>query len=283
MEMNNFTSKAWQDAKLILSFFKKNTDCMDGDKLTFCPKYVVCIDDDMVSAFYAAKVYRICWKQFGIAPKVICAGGIGMLSKYLNRDEHGNIMSEGKKLAGICEQLLVRSDDIQILDKGNNTGTVLKEIIDYTNNDKDAIIFCTTQRLSLRLERTVDFSTVQFPGTPRLNAFFYAPSESLNNMLQLYNAKGIADGLPLLSEVAALYDRFDKYCGKFMSDFKITDDIHKAGKSLVKHYPVRVSRLPISAPIQFWKMYRGVIDNREIIAEDLAFKIKLWQKAVKVI
>ncbi|MBQ4399803.1 MAG: hypothetical protein II830_00750, partial [Alphaproteobacteria bacterium] len=172
-----------------------------------------------------------------------------------------------------------------ILDKGNNTGANIKEIIDYLSyyHASDAsVIFCLTQRLSKRVERTVAFSTKQFPNTRPLNAYYYVPGEELRDVCQLYNGKGIAQGLPLLSEAAALYDRMNRYEGIYMApmDKRIDKEIVKAGEELVNKYPVRVSRFPLSAPLQYCKMYFGVRNNRQAIADDLQEKISEWKKMV---
>ena len=160
-----------------------------------------------------------------------------------------------------------------------------KEIIDYlaAKGDSDApIVFCPTQRLSKRLERTIVFTPQQFPDTKPLNAYYYVHGETLEEVLQLYNGKGLANGLPLLSELAALYDRTGtkKYVGKYMAEYdrEIPHNVHVAGQYLMRHYPIRVSRIPLTAPLQFWKMFNSVRSMRMAVAADLEKKINLWQE-----
>jgi hypothetical protein len=128
----------------------------------------------------------------------------------------------------------------------------------------------------------VAFTTYQFPGTHPLNAYYYVPEERLEDMCQLYNGKAIADGLPLLSEVAALFDRvgLDRYAGRYMAPFDkvVPKDVLFAGQQLLDKYPIRVSRTPLSAPLQFAKMYFGVLRHRKDIADDLEQKIALWKR-----
>lgn len=260
------------------------TTCMDSrGRLLIKPEFVVAIDDDMVSAFYAATIMKQAKSQFGSYPKLLCVGGTGMLSKYMNRLDDGTILSEGMKLR--MTALRFGNFPVAVLDRGNNTGANLKEIIDYLADYRKTgapIIFCLTQRLSKRIERTVEFSTRQFPGTGALNAYYYVPGESLEEMCQLYNGKAIAGGLPLLSEVAALYDRVgtSRYTNIYMAEYDgmIPKHIIKAGMNLMQKYPLRVSRMPLQAPIQFAKMYFGVIKNRKAIADDLEQKIERWKQ-----
>ena len=281
MEEIYFCSPDWDNARKVFDFYKQETTCLDArGQLIVCPKYVVAIDDDMISAFYAVCIAEQTKRQFNVKPAVLCVGGIGMLSKYLNRTQDGKIMSEGAKLAEVVRQL--GDFYVTILGNGNNTGDNIREVIRHLewHNASDApIVFCLTQRLSKRVERTVDFSPHQFPGTKPLNAYYYVPGETLREMCQMYNGKAIAGGLPLLSEAAALYDRMNRYEGVYMSemDKRIDKDIVRAGEELVRRYPVRVSRTPLVAPIQFYKMYSGVKKYRQEIADDLKEKIIEWK------
>jgi hypothetical protein len=280
----DLTAEHWQKARVVHDFFKQETTCLDAQgKLTLQPQYVVAIDDDPISAYYAAIIMKKTMLQFGKYPKLLCVGGKGMLSKYLNRLEDGTVLSEGQKLFMTTHQ--IHDFPAHVLDSGNNTGANLKEIIDYLaakGNSDAPIVFCPTQRLSKRLERTVVFTPQQFPGTKPLNAYYYVHGETLEEVLQPYNGKGLAKGLLLLSELAAVYDRTgtEKYVGKYMApyDEPIPDEVHAAGLYLMEHYPVRVSRIPLTAPLQFWKMYRAVVKNRSKVAYDLKQKIKQWQQ-----
>ncbi|MBR3677092.1 MAG: hypothetical protein IKN71_08175 [Alphaproteobacteria bacterium] len=284
MEKINFRTHDWENARKILDFFKQETTCLDSRGLLCAePKYVVAMDDDMVSAFYAATIMSYAKRQFGKYPKLLCVGGTGMLSKYMNKLDDGTFLSEGMKLR--MTALKFDNFPVSVLDKGNNTGANLKEIIDYLASQHacDApVVFCLTQRLSKRVERTVAFTTYQFPGTHPLNAYYYVPEERLEDMCQLYNGKAIADGLPLLSEVAALFDRvgLDRYAGRYMAPFDkvVPKDVLLAGQQLLDKYPIRVSRTPLSAPLQFAKMYFGVLRHRKDIADDLEQKIVLWKR-----
>lgn len=280
----DFRTTDWENAQKVFDFYKQETTCFDErGRLKIQPSYVVAIDDDMASAFYAVEIAKIAYRQFGIRPHILCVGGTGMLSKYLNRQDDGSVLSEGQKLGMVVRLLGVPY--CTVLDKGNDTGANIKEIINFlafNYAQSSPIIFCLTQRLSKRIERTVAYSSKQFPGTHPLNAYYYVPGERLQDMCQLYNGKAIAQGLPLLSEAAALYDRMNRYAGVYMAgmDKRITKDVVEAGEALVQRYPIRVSRIPLSAPLQFCKMYFGLLKNRRAIEDDLQRKIAEWKNLV---
>ena len=103
----------------------------------------------------------------------------------------------------------------------------------------------------------------------------------MDEMCQLYNGKALAGGLPLLSEAAAVYDRVgtERYAGKYMAqlDVMIPKEVLIAGQQLMLKYPVRVSRTPLKAPVQFLKMYYSVLKYRKEIAADLERHIALWK------
>ena len=225
----DFRTTDWKNAQKVFDFYKQETTCFDEKGLLRVrPQYVVAMDDDMVSAYYAVYIAEVTYRQFHIRPKILCVGGIGMLSKYLNRLDDGTVLSEGQKLAMVVRRLGYSHCDV--LDKGNNTGANIKEIVDYIafNYAYDApVIFCLTQRLSKRIERTVAYSSKQFPGTVELNAYYYVPGERLQDMCQLYNGKAIAEGLPLLSEAAALYDRMNRYAGVYMAQIEVLQDVFR--------------------------------------------------------
>ena len=287
MKQIDLTSKPWQMAKIVLDFFKQETTCMDEQgNLVINPRYVVAIDDDPISAAYAVKIAHLARRQYKefVNPIIICCGGRGMLSKYLNVTPDGIEMSEGEKLAFVARNFAYYQN-VKILDHGNNTGANIKEIIDYlaSRHDENApIIFCPTQRMSKRLERTVAFSDRQFPGTLPLNAYYYVHGESIEDILQIYNGKGLADGLPLLSEAAALYDRTGtgKYDDIYMEplDIPIPPEVVEAGEYLKKHYPIRVSRLPITAPLQFIKMFWAIQHSKQTVYDDLRAQKAKWSQ-----
>lgn len=283
--MNNidFRTKDWEDAQKILDFFRMETTCMDTyGRLLIKPQFVVAIGNDMVSAFYAATIMEQAKKQFGTYPKLLCVGGTGMLSKYLNQLDDGTILSEGMNLR--MTALKFGNFPAAVLDSGNNIYANVKEIIEYLSfyhMNGEPIVFCLTQRLSKLVERTVEFMTKQISAAETLNAYYYVPGETIEEMCQLYNGKAIAGGLPLLSEVAALYDFVgtNRYANISVAEFDgmLPKYVIKAGMNLTQKYPIFISHMPLQAPMQFAKMYLGVIKNRKAIADDLKRKVEQWK------
>lgn len=285
MEQIDFRTHDWENARIVLDFFKQPTTCFDNKGLLKVePRYVVAIDDDMASAYYAATIMEYAKRQFGKYPELLCVGGIGMLSKYMNRHKDGIILSEGMKLRMTALQF--GNYPIAVLDEGNNTGANLKGIINFLAKQHDSnapIIFCPTQRLSKRLERTIAFTEYLFPGTLPLNAYYYVPDERISDICRLYNGKALAGGLPLLSEAAAIYDRVGtgRYAGKYMAEFEtaIPKEVLIAGQQLADKYPIRISRTLLTAPLQFLKMYFAVLKHQKDIAADLERQITVWKKS----
>ncbi|MBQ7632776.1 MAG: hypothetical protein IJS88_01515 [Alphaproteobacteria bacterium] len=280
----NFRTQEWKDAKVIFDFFRKETNCFDSNgRLCVQPKYVVAIDNDPVSAYYAAVIMKQAKSQFGVYPQLLCVGGNGMLSKYLNRYADGIILSNGMKLRMVA--LHFGNFPVCVLDRGNTTEVNIKEIIDFLvvyNNYDAPLIFCVTQRLSKRLERIVAYSTRRFPSTHPLNAYYYVPGEDIRDVCRLYNGMALAGGLPLLSEAAALYDRVgtSRYVNHYTAEYDgtIPKYVMQAGMRLMEKYPLKVSQNIITAPWQYACIYLSLLKNRKAIAEDLDDKIIEWMQ-----
>ena len=128
------------DAMRILEVLRVPTNCLENG-LVVEAKYLVCIDDDITSAFYAMDLYHQIHTLYEYYPTILCVGGKGMLSRHTN--EKG--VSEGKKLRRICLELGARNSDIKVLDKGTNTGLNCLDIYKYlANYPQGKVIFCVT-------------------------------------------------------------------------------------------------------------------------------------------
>lgn len=285
MRKNKLNTETWEKAKILIDFFKQDTTCLDADnKLIVDPKYVVALGDDVISVYYALRIVLKARRQFHSFPHILCCGGTGMFSQYLSIGPEDR-QSDGEKLHYVARCIsLDLSQDISILDKGSNLSATLREIADFLELRGDVgapIIFCPTQRMSKRLERTVVFSNRHLPEAKQLNDYYYVPGETLEQVLQLYNGKGLANGLPLLSELASLYDRIgtDKYVRKYVEplDKTIPSEVKCAGLYLMLKYPIRVSHMPLSAPMQFSRIVLSLLLNHKEIEEDLNTKISGWR------
>ena len=286
MKKVDLTAEPWPKAEIVSDFFKQETTCLDADKkLLVDPKYVVALGNDAVSSYYAIQIVLKAQRQFGSFPRILFCGGTGPLSKYLNIDPEGCTTSDGEKLHYVARCISLQlTQEVSILDKTNDLRDNLKELADFVarRNDSEApIIFCPTQRVSKYLERTVAFMPKLFPDTAPLNAYYYVPGETLEQVLQLYNGKGLAGGLPLLAELAALYDKLgtDRYAEKYMKpmDKPVPPEVKEAGEYLVKNYPIYTSKIPLSAPVQSLKMVSAFNFNKSEIDDDLRQKSARWR------
>ena len=59
--------------------------------------------------------------------------------------------------------------------------------------------------------------------------------------------------------------------------------VAKAGLYLKSEFPICVSRLPLSAPVQFVKMFWALKFSRKEIEDDLYLKINEWKKQLSAI
>ncbi len=234
-------------AEKILSQLSVKTNCFIGEKVVKA-HYLVCIDDDITSAFYAARLYHKIRKVHGFYPHVICVGGVGPLSKFVNKKGE----SEGRKLQQVCVDLGVHPNRTFVLDKGTNTGLNCLEIYHLREPMPDIkTIFCLTQRLSLRVKQTFEFLDHQYPKCVKADklqkmidsTYYYVPEQSMEEQMQVYNCKGICGGVLFFSEVASIYDRIERYSGKLQKplDFKVPMEIQLLSVILAKKYPLKIN------------------------------------------
>ena len=253
-----FCMRDYIDAALVLSELKVKSDCFNPDGTVVRARYLVCIDDDITSAFYAMYLYRLIYQTYGYYPFILCVGGKGPLSKYLN---HKGV-SEGMKLKDVCLELGARAQDLTVLDNGTNTGLNCLDIYKHVVKSCGKIVFCVTTRLSLRLERTFAFLPKQYPDEVNQNQFealrvvgihWYVPKENLADMMQRYNCKGLADGVMFFAEVASIYDRIVRYSGKLQAplDFEVSEPVVAASRRLAEKYPLKINALSFTGIWQY--------------------------------
>ena len=234
-------------AEKILSQLSVKTNCFVGEKVVKA-HYLVCIDDDITSAFYATRLYHEIRKVHGFYPHVICVGGFGPLSKFVNKKGE----SEGRKLQQTCIDLGVHPNQTFVLDKGSNTGLNCLEIYKLREPMPHVkTIFCLTQRLSLRVKQTFEFLDHQYPKCAKSDklkimidsTYYFVPEQSLREQMQIYNCKGICGGILFFSEVASICDRIEKYSGKLQKplDFSVPMEIQLVSKLMAKKYPLKIN------------------------------------------
>lgn len=262
-----------QDVKLVLECLKVKTDCFNECGNPYAAKYLVCIDDDITSAFYAMDMYFMIYQCYGYYPKLLCVGGVGPLSKYTNE----NGVSEGMKQAYACRRLGAREESIVVLDNGTNTGLNLKDIVFEVAKEPGTVIMCLTERLSLRLKLTLEYLPHQYPEISEQlmeqmfekGVYYYVPEQKLSEQMAVFNCKGLANGVMFFSEIASIYDRIERYSGKLQAplDFEVPQEVVDAAHRLAKAYRLKMPGWNLRKLIQFVKAYRAVKGNAGRIAE----------------
>lgn len=310
MKKIDFTAQCWIDLQTVLKALRIKTNCFNSGSLMKA-YYLACVDDDPRSAYYAADLYHLMFKTYGFYPKVLCVGGLGKLSGPMN----GKGVSEGKKLAYVCERLGVQKCDIVILDGGTNTGINARDVAVYVMKDCKArikelnkgliisdhemaarlqrinhpIIFCLTERLSWRFERTVKYLSHQYPDLFKIGSsffelqdYYYVPGETLEEMLTYFNGKRFADGIMLLAEVASIWDRYEKTKGKFMMPLAEGNEpdaeVIKTANRLAQAFPLKNPEFNIRKLWQYPYAYLEVISHKKLIKESLEEWVNLSQE-----
>ncbi len=279
----------FKDAELILSHLSVKSDCFEGENPRVKAKYLVCIDDDITSAFYAAYLYHRIYELYHYYPTVLCVGGVGPLSQYTNE----NGMSEGKKLENVCQRLGVRNT--VVLDEGKNTGENLREIVFEVSKCPGTMVFCLTMRLSLRLKLTFDYLPHQYPEISNQlmkqmynkGVYYYVPKQELKDQMKVYNAKGLYDGRDFkfrsvrgvlyLSEIASIYDRIERYSGTLQAPlgFSVPQEVADAAHRLAKKFRLKMPGMSLRKLWQFYHAYVAVKSYKDAIAESTETAIGL--------
>ena len=282
-----FTEQDFTDAKIVLAQLSVKTNCFDKKGKIVNAEYLVCVDDDITSAFYASDIYYQIHQTYGYYPMVLCVGGVGPLSKYTNKKGE----SEGQKLARVCATLGVLSSHLKVLDKGTNTGLNCLDIYDEVANRGACIIMCLTKRLSLRLKQTFEYLDHQYPdkvskiSLAKLvdSTFYYVPEESVEDMMQIYNCKGLCKGAMLLSEIASMYDRTYRYVGKLQKplDFDITKETAQAALRLAKKYPLKINMFSFNGIWQFIWAYCSILMKQKHIKLVTALVLREWRNELR--
>lgn len=282
-----FTKKDYADAEIVLAQLSVKTNCFDKNGKVVNAEYLVCVDDDITSAFYASDIYYQIHQTYGYYPTVLCVGGVGPLSKYTNAKGE----SEGQKLARVCETLGVLSSHIKVLDKGTNTGLNCLDIYSEVANRGARTIMCLTKRLSLRLKQTFEYLDHQYPEKVSkvslakvvASTFYYVPEESVVDMMQVYNCKGLCKGAMLFSEIASIYDRSYRYVGVLQKplDFDITKETAEAALRLAKKYPLKINMFCWNGIWQFIWAYCSVLKNKRRIKLMTRLVLREWKNELR--
>ena len=244
-------------AEKIHSELKSKTNCFIDGKIVKATQ-IVAIDDDTTSAMWAARMFYEIRRTHGYCPQIICVGGKGLMSK------HTHAKSEAELLAHVLKQLGISQKRITILGEGRNTGD---NVLSVAKNSKenDITLWCVTQRLSLRLERT------QAKQAPELRSYYFVIKQSLEEVMRLYNGKGLGNGEMLYHELASILNRCEAYAGTFQEplNFMVSEDVRLAAEQLEKNFRLKLPKKTIKSYFQFIRLYFAIKRNKRQIAEDL--------------
>ena len=283
-------SQDWKDCETVLNCLSIKSDCYDTMHQHIVTKYIACCDDDPASAIGAAFIYHELTKC-GHEPVVLCVGGLGLLSQFMD------IPSEADRLASFCKLLGVPNDKIVILSDGRNTGENIREIAKHVADDFGDITFCLTKRLSLRFERSFK---KQFPkfyaeagGKALPHDYYHVLEDSLDDTCNWVNAKAADGNRMMLHEIASIYPRCLEYSGKFQLPIDtektpISPEVIGAAQRLAKRYRLKIGgKMGLREYIQWFRLrvslnlhgeeimtasYEAILNAREELNEKFGIK-----------
>lgn len=272
--------RSMEAAEVIYDALCIKTNCIDSKNKVVRADYVIAIDDDPTSAFWATWLYYRIYQQHGYHPAILCVGGKGILSK------HTHDRSEAELLASVCCKLGVPETDISLAPNGRNTGENIQSVKKILPAGS-TIIWSTTKRQSLRLERSVKKQA------PELISYYYVVEESLTEAAKIMNGKGIAQNEMMFHELASILERCIKYAGTFQEPIddiiRVNSQIREADHYLRKHYKlklmnktVKIFGKKISVPnknltsiFQLFHLLREIKRNKQKMRVSLELEILL--------
>ncbi len=260
----------FEAATLLHETLRKKTNCFLPNGKIVKATRLVAIDDDATSAFIAAKCFYIIRKEYGYHPNILCVGGKGLMSK------HTHNQSEAELLADVLRRLGIPKECIIILGEGKNSGQNVLAVKAVTKPE-DITIWCCTQRLSLRLERT------QAQQAPEVKSYYCVPEQTLEDVMCYYNGKGICDGQMLLHELASILNRCEAYAGTFQKplEFPISDEIRKAAELLEQNFRLKLPYKNLKSYLQLVQLLVAVYCNKNKMRENLKEAIAQTANSLK--
>ena len=234
--------------------------------------YLVAVDDDIMSAIYAAILFYLIRWTYHICVPIICVGGKGLMSKHTHKK------SEAELLAYVLQRLGISQERIIILGEGRNTGDNIQAVAKHVGTDKK-VTWCLTKRLSLRLERTLK---AQAPSLWR-NSYYYVPEQSLADVMRLYNGKGLCNGEMLMHELASILNRCEAYAGTFQAPLEkeVPPYVREAARLLEQNFRLKLPHKTLKSYWQLAKLYIAVLTHKRAMKKEMEALIE--QTAQKLI
>lgn len=259
-------AKFYEAANLVHATLRFYSNCYIDGKIVPATQ-IVAIDDDITSAMWAAKLFYEVRQVHGFSPMVLCVGGKGLMSKHTHKK------SEADLLSFVLQQLGVDKSHIVCLGEGRNSGDNVLAVAKYSSATA-ITLWCATQRLSLRLERT------QVQQAPQLKSFYYVIEQNLNEVMRYYNGKGLCGGQMLLHELASILNRCDAYAGTFQKPltFEVVPRVREAAKLLESNFRLKLPNKNFKSFLQFLQLFFSILKNKKKMKEDLKQAVQVFRQ-----
>lgn len=247
--------------------------------------YVVCYDDDVVSAYHAARLWQQLQRMYGkTGPageprKFVCVGGKGIMSSLLYKSLMKNEprRTEGQLLKKTAVSLYVPEKDIIVCDKGGNTGDNLRELAEVIGG-KTAVA-AVTQRLSLILYMS------QKQQQPQLKLDYFVIWESVSETCRYMNGMRFASAKPILHYWAHVLRRWKLYAAensKFMLPvFGIDRETEKRAARLQDKYVVKQRDFPVRAFLQMIPFGGDLLFHGKLARHEYGIFIRRWRQELQ--
>lgn len=252
-------------AKLLHESLRIKTNCYENEKIIRATQ-IVAIDDDATSALYAALLFYEIRRTHGYSPKMLCVGGKGLMSKHTHQK------SEAELLAYVLKRLGIEEQYITCLGEGRNSGDNVLAVANATAKG-EVTLWCVTQRLSLRLERT------QAQQAPQLKSYYFVIEETIAEVMKYYNGKGLCGGQMLLHELASILNRCEAYAGTFQKplEFEISSEVRAAANLLEKNFRLKLPHKTFKSYLQFIQLYFSILRNKKKMKQNLEREIDCFR------
>lgn len=215
--------------------------------------YFMVFDDDITAVLKSIYVYRQLKKR-NPEMKYVVVGGEGLLaiafkvmrfSLWVRGNSYAlsrlKKETEAARLKRVAMALLVREEDIIVLDKGHNTTENLQAMSNLANGKKSLVV--STQRLAMVFKQSAEFQCNQHPekfGCRKFDYDMYVIEQTVEEVLRWYNFQAAGDGRVALHLFASLVRRFEVYDGKFLTKpFEPDDEVKKADALLRPEFVIK--------------------------------------------
>lgn len=262
----HYMKKEYYDAaRIVHDNLRIKSDCFNADGKIVMATQIVAIGDDITSAMCAAWLFYKIRTTYGHCPKMICVGGTGLLSKFVYEK------SEASLLAYTMEQLGIRKERIICLKKGKSIYDNILSVSNYSLPDAKTL-WCVTQRLSLKVK------CLQSQHVPNLESLYYVVDQKFDDVMNLYNGKGICGGEMLYHDLASIRKDCERYGCAFEqnADGVMSEEVCASLQLLEENFRIKQGRRTIKSYFRLLCMFVAVVQRREQIVGDMHKAIRLF-------